>query len=295
LPLCSPRSSRSACAARTRPRRRFPRLLPGRGDRGDLAILIVIIGARASLVASTRRSFRASTGVISRRCSRRSLPAGDRAPRARARDAGRRPDRGAQAQPRRRPAPQGGRRQAGEGACEEARTGPPLGLSVQARPFSSGLLRVSDADRTDPTDRASVRRRSTKRFRALRQPDCRTRPMAALDPKKKERFAEPVGLGCTQHATQGVGVHAPRQSSKLVIVAACRCSRILRHARGSRRVVNHALDLGIPRAGPRRPIQQTPYAKRRPSDRQLSWRDFLRAHAGSMIACDFFSAPRGAV
>jgi hypothetical protein len=54
--------------------------------------------------------------------------------------------------------------------------------------------------------------------------------MAALDPKKKERFAEPVRLGCTQHATQGVGVHAPRQSSTLVIVAACRLSRILRQA-----------------------------------------------------------------
>jgi hypothetical protein len=67
--------------------------------------------------------------------------------------------------------------------------------------------------------------------------------MAALDPKKKERFAEPVRLGCTQHATQGVGVHAPRQSSTLVIVAACRLSRILRHACGSRRVVTHALDL----------------------------------------------------
>jgi hypothetical protein len=28
---------------------------------------------------------------------------------------------------------------------------------------------------------------------------------------------------------------------------------------------------------------------------QLSWRDFLRAHADLIIACDFFSAPRGAV
>jgi hypothetical protein len=33
-----------------------------------------------------------------------------------------------------------------------------------------------------------------------------------------------------EHATQGVGVHAPRQSSTLVIVAACRLSRILRHS-----------------------------------------------------------------
>jgi hypothetical protein len=32
-----------------------------------------------------------------------------------------------------------------------------------------------------------------------------------IDPKEKERFAELVGLGCTQHeAGQGVGVHAPR-------------------------------------------------------------------------------------
>jgi hypothetical protein len=28
---------------------------------------------------------------------------------------------------------------------------------------------------------------------------------------------------------------------------------------------------------------------------ELNWREFLRAHAASMIACDFFSAPRGAV
>jgi hypothetical protein len=37
------------------------------------------------------------------------------------------------------------------------------------------------------------------------------RKTTLIDPKKKERFAELVGLGCTQHdAGQSVGVQAPR-------------------------------------------------------------------------------------